>query len=72
MINRENIVYRFAGFELEPRERRLVSDGKALALTPKVFDTLVYLVENAGRAVSKDELLKALCDGYCGAGLLDC
>jgi DNA-binding winged helix-turn-helix (wHTH) protein/TolB-like protein len=60
MIEKENIVYRFAGFELEPRERRLVSDGKPLALTPKVFDTLVYLVENAGRAVSKDELLKAL------------
>lgn len=60
MIEKENIVYRFAGFELEPRERRLMSDGKPLALTPKVFDTLVYLVENAGRAVSKDELLKAL------------
>jgi DNA-binding winged helix-turn-helix (wHTH) protein/tetratricopeptide (TPR) repeat protein len=60
MIDKENIVYRFAGFELEPRERRLLSDGKPLALTPKVFDTLVYLVENAGRAVSKDELLKAL------------
>jgi DNA-binding winged helix-turn-helix (wHTH) protein/tetratricopeptide (TPR) repeat protein len=60
MIGIEKYVYRFAGFELEPSERRLTTDGKAIALTPKVFDTLVFLVENAGRAISKDELMKAL------------
>jgi len=56
----ENRVYRFAGFTLEPAERRLSEAGKPIALTPKVFDTLVLLVERAGHVVSKDELMKLL------------
>src|SRR5579862_4043527 len=56
----ENRVYRFAGFTLEPAERRLSESGNPVALTPKVFDTLVLLVERAGHVVSKDELMKAL------------
>ena len=53
-------VYRFAGFTLEPAERRLSEAGKPIALTPKVFDTLVLLVERAGHVVGKDELMKLL------------
>ena len=53
-------VYRFAGFTLEPAERRLSAAGKPIALTPKVFDTLVLLVEHAGHIVSKDQLMKEL------------
>src|SRR5512146_1723038 len=53
-------VYRFAGFTLEPAERRLSMAGKPIALTPKVFDTLVLLVERAGHIVSKDQLMKEL------------
>jgi len=56
----ENRVYRFAGFTLEPAERRLSEAGKPIALTPKVFDTLVLLVERAGHVVSKDELMRLL------------
>jgi len=56
----EKPIYRFKGFELEPSERRLTQGDKAIALTPKVFDTLVLLVERAGHIVSKDELMKAL------------
>jgi DNA-binding winged helix-turn-helix (wHTH) protein/Tfp pilus assembly protein PilF/TolB-like protein len=55
-----NPVYRFGDFELEPAERRLSEAGKPIALTPKVFDTLVLLVERAGHLVSKDELMKVL------------
>ena len=56
----EKSVYRFGGFELEPGERRLSESGRTISLTPKVFDTLVLLVERAGELVSKDELIKAL------------
>jgi len=56
----EKPVYRFRDFELEPDERRLSAAGKSIALTPKVFDTLVLLVERAGHVVSKDELMKVL------------
>jgi DNA-binding winged helix-turn-helix (wHTH) protein/tetratricopeptide (TPR) repeat protein len=53
-------IYRFAGCELDPAERRLIAHGQPVTLTPKVFDTLVLLVERAGRVVSKDELMAAL------------
>jgi DNA-binding winged helix-turn-helix (wHTH) protein/tetratricopeptide (TPR) repeat protein/TolB-like protein len=53
-------IYRFAGCELDPVERRLIAHGHPVTLTPKVFDTLVLLVEHAGRVVSKDELMAAL------------
>jgi DNA-binding winged helix-turn-helix (wHTH) protein/TolB-like protein/Tfp pilus assembly protein PilF len=56
----EKRVYRFKDFELEPDERRLSGAGKPIALTPKVFDTLVLLVERAGHVVSKDELMRLL------------
>jgi DNA-binding winged helix-turn-helix (wHTH) protein/tetratricopeptide (TPR) repeat protein len=60
MINKEELFYRFGDFKLEPRERRLSNADAPISLTPKVFDTLVLLVEHAGRAVSKDELMRAL------------
>jgi DNA-binding winged helix-turn-helix (wHTH) protein/tetratricopeptide (TPR) repeat protein/TolB-like protein len=51
-------VYQFGPFQLDPRERRLSGNGDAITLTPKVFDTLVVLVERAGSIVTKDELMK--------------
>ena len=53
-------MYRFADCELDVRERRLRVRGQPVTLTPKVFDTLVLLVERAGHVVSKDELMSAL------------
>lgn len=53
-------VYRFLDCTLEPSEHRLARAGKPVALTPKVFETLVLLVTRAGHVVSKDELIKAL------------
>jgi DNA-binding winged helix-turn-helix (wHTH) protein/thioredoxin-like negative regulator of GroEL len=48
---------------LDVGERRLLRDGYPLSLTPKVFDTLVYLVERHGHLVGKDELLLAIWGG---------
>ncbi|HKW17270.1 MAG TPA: winged helix-turn-helix domain-containing protein [Terriglobales bacterium] len=50
--------YEFGQFRLDPAERTLLRQGEAVALTPKVFDTLVYLVENSGRLITKDEFMK--------------
>jgi TolB-like protein/DNA-binding winged helix-turn-helix (wHTH) protein len=52
--------FSFGEFELDPLERRLLRAGESIALTPKVFDTLVYLVERAGRLVSKEELMQGV------------
>jgi DNA-binding winged helix-turn-helix (wHTH) protein/tetratricopeptide (TPR) repeat protein len=56
----EKPVVRFGDCELDTQERRLLVHGHPVTLTPKVFDTLVLLVERAGHAVSKDELMTAL------------
>lgn len=55
--------YGFGEFELEPGERRLSRRGQPVALTPKSFDLLVFLVERAGHVVSKNELMDALWPG---------
>jgi pimeloyl-ACP methyl ester carboxylesterase/DNA-binding winged helix-turn-helix (wHTH) protein len=52
--------YRFGSFQLDVRERRLSCGGEVIPLRLKVFDTLVVLVENAGRLVTKQELLDAV------------
>jgi DNA-binding winged helix-turn-helix (wHTH) protein/pimeloyl-ACP methyl ester carboxylesterase len=49
--------YRFGPFRLDVRERRLSRGGDVIPLRLKVFDTLLVLVENAGRLVTKQELL---------------
>jgi Tol biopolymer transport system component/DNA-binding winged helix-turn-helix (wHTH) protein len=53
-------IYTFGPYQLDPSERLLSRDGTALALTPKAFDLLVYLVERHGRLVEKTTLLNAL------------
>src|SRR5258708_32054635 len=52
--------YEFDRFYFDPQERLLTRNGKPIPLTPKVFDTLVLLVENGGHLVLKDDLMKAL------------
>ena len=54
------VTYEFADFRLLPREKRLVCGQKPVKLQPKVFDTLLMLVENHGRLVEKDSFLKGL------------
>ena len=50
----------FGPFRLDPRERLLTRAGQPVALTPKAFDLLVYLVERPGRLVEKQALMAAL------------
>src|SRR5215469_11065355 len=56
----EKEIYEFGPFSLDPTERVISRDGTPVPLTPKVFDTLVYLVCNRGRLLTKDELLKEI------------
>jgi len=50
-------LYEFGAFRLDPAEQILLRGGEPVALTPKVFDTLVLLVQNAGRLITKDEFM---------------
>src|SRR5688500_18375855 len=53
-------IYRFGPFVLDVADRSLKRQGTPISLTPKTFDLLVALVENAGRLVEKDALLRAV------------
>lgn len=50
-------IYEFGEWRLDPAEHLLLRNGRAVPLGPKVFDTLLVLVENAGRLVTKDEFM---------------
>ena len=52
--------YRFGPFCLDVRERRLSRGAAIIPLRLKVFETLLVLVGNAGRLVTKQELLDAV------------
>lgn len=52
------LVYRFGAFLLDQSERVLLHGKEQVSLTPKVFDTLVVLLENAGHLVTKEKLLE--------------
>jgi TolB-like protein/DNA-binding winged helix-turn-helix (wHTH) protein/Tfp pilus assembly protein PilF len=51
-------IYEFGDWRLDPDEHLLLRQGNPVPLTPKVFQTLVILVENAGRLVPKDEFMR--------------
>src|SRR5262245_7986520 len=53
-------LYEFGPFHLDADERLLMREGRLTPLPPKVFDTLLVLVENSGRVVTKDELMQSL------------
>ena len=50
--------YSFGPFELDPVQRLLLRRGKPVPLAPKAVETLLFLVENRGRLVDKEELMK--------------
>jgi len=50
-------VYKFGEFTLDASERRLSNGELAVGVAPKAFDLLLGLVRNAGRLVTKRELL---------------
>lgn len=52
--------YKFDPFVLDVEERVLLRNGRPVAVTPKVFDTLLLLVQNHGCVVSKQKILDTL------------
>lgn len=59
-----NAVYEFGGHRLDPLRRTLSGPGdRPIALKPKVFDTLVYLVQHRGEFLEKQALMSAIWRG---------
>ncbi len=53
-------MYEFGPFRLDPQRRLLLRGRDPVPLTPKTLETLVVLIENRDRVVSKDDLMKML------------
>jgi two-component system OmpR family response regulator len=49
---------------LDPAEHKVRRAGKDIALTPREFEVLEFLMRNVGRAVSKEEILRAAWDPH--------
>jgi DNA-binding winged helix-turn-helix (wHTH) protein len=60
MDKKESRLYEFDLFCLDASERVLLYDMQEVPMTPKVFETLLLLVENSGHVVGKEELLKTI------------
>jgi len=54
--------YEFAGFQLDIQQRLLKAgaDRRPVPLPPKIFETLLYMVERRGELLDKNSLLKAI------------
>lgn len=59
-IDTKGVIYEFGNFVLNPEEKTLFASGKALRLPAKEFDTLLFLIEHNGKALSKEELMTAV------------
>jgi DNA-binding winged helix-turn-helix (wHTH) protein/TolB-like protein/Tfp pilus assembly protein PilF len=53
-------VYLFGPYQLDTRERVLLSGGQTVPLSPKAVETLIVLVRRHGRLVTKEELLQTV------------
>ncbi|MEM9762324.1 MAG: AAA family ATPase [Pseudomonadota bacterium] len=53
------MIYEFGRFVLDEEKREFSREGIPTAVEPKVFDVLLYLVENRERAVGREELFAA-------------
>ena len=58
-----NKIYEFGPFRFDAAAGRLLRDVNAISLTPKVADTLLYMLANPGRILSKEELISAVWEG---------
>jgi Tol biopolymer transport system component/DNA-binding winged helix-turn-helix (wHTH) protein len=52
--------YEFGPYRQDAAARTLTRQGAPVAITPKAFDTLLHLVSNAGRTISREELIQAV------------
>ena len=60
MNKNEARLYEFGPFRLDVSEHRLLHDQEIVSLSPKVFETLLVLIEHSGHVLQKNELMTRL------------
>lgn len=60
MMGNKSFVFRFADVEVREREFSLIKAGEVLAVEPKAFRVLLFLLHNPQKLISKEELLNSV------------
>lgn len=60
MMASKSFVFRFGDVEVREREFSLVKAGEVLAVEPKAFRVLLFLLRNPQKLITKEELLNAV------------
>ena len=60
MFHASNHIYEFGEYRLNAAKRLLHRNGASLSITPKVFDTLLILIEAQGSVVTRKDLINRL------------
>jgi TolB-like protein/Flp pilus assembly protein TadD len=60
MSNSATAIYEFGLFRIDMERYLLLRDGEPIPLSPKVFETLLFLVQNRGRVGKKDEIINSV------------
>ena len=60
MTTSVNQLYEFGPFSVDPVKRQLKNQSELVPLNSKAFDLLLVLIEESGKVVEKDELMKRL------------
>src|SRR5688572_3192630 len=60
---KSHVIYRFQGFLLDVRNRKLSNAGREIKLSSRAFDTLVELLHHRGETLSKDHLMDTVWRG---------
>lgn len=60
MNDEPSLFYEFGPFRVNVAERLLEKDDELVSLTPKVFETLLVLIEHSGHVLAKDDLITRL------------
>lgn len=59
-FNKNRHLYEFGPFSLNATEKIFLRNQELIPLTPKAFDTLLFLVQKNGQLIEKDELIAAV------------
>src|SRR5215831_11175661 len=57
------MIYRFGNYELDTQRCELRYTGQLVAIEPKVFEVLAYLLQHRDRVITKEELLEQCWSG---------
>src|SRR5215467_176686 len=63
MSNVRRVIYEFGPFRIDLERYLLLRGDETVALPPKAFETLLFLVQNRGQVSKKNEILSAVWPG---------